>query len=87
MSQEGKNEIFKRSEVLQEIPSSIVLDEDSQGQGSMDSFAPSTSPTKKSYSVRRSLLKVRAIIMKKIKVLILHLQQQEHHPFRKSLGD
>ena len=36
MSKEGENEIFNRTEVLQEVPSSIVISEDSEGQESMD---------------------------------------------------
>ena len=31
MSKEGENEIFSRTEVLQEVPSSIVISEDSEG--------------------------------------------------------
>ena len=36
MSKEGENEIFNRTEDLQEVPSSIVISEDSEGQESMD---------------------------------------------------
>ena len=38
MSKEGENEIFNRTEVHQEVPSSIVISEDSAGQESMDFF-------------------------------------------------
>ena len=36
MSKEGENEIFNRTEDLQEVPSSIVISEDSEGQEFMD---------------------------------------------------
>ena len=54
MSKEGENEIFNRTEVLQEVPSSIVISEDSEGQESMASltrwsefsgFEPSMDPS------------------------------------------
>ena len=37
MSKEGENEIFNRTEDLQEVPSSIVILEDSEGRESMTS--------------------------------------------------
>ena len=67
MSKEGENEIFNRTEVLQEVPSSIVISEDSEGQESMD-FSVSLVWVFRIKAVHGSQLKARAFIMKKIKV-------------------
>ena len=67
MSKEGENEIFNRTEVLQEVPSSIVISEDSEGQESMD-FSVSLVWVFRIKAVQGSQLKARAFIMKKIKV-------------------
>ena len=95
MSEVGKNEIFDRNEGLQEVPSTIVISEDSEGQGSMDFFRTTVSSdihivrivTIRILAVHGSQVKVRAIIMKKIKVWILLLLLRALLHFHKKLGD